>query len=201
MDQRHFFLSRAVTAPRSLEDPNEELHLVNAEPVIPEDSLRSRPRLPHHPAESRGLDWELRSVPGTYCAHGNKNRLLSAVSCVGLSGLLQCEWRADRGSMSHGSHYASPPGLRSRSLGLDERWLPTAYPDNLFASKTLRGWHVLALADNLSACKTLRGWHVLALGNVERNRLGRSQPLIMSMAMKSLQRPRRSKCSGDLFDR
>jgi hypothetical protein len=56
MDQRHFFLSRAVTAPRSLEDPNEELHLVNAEPVIPEDSLRSRPRLPHHPAESRGLD-------------------------------------------------------------------------------------------------------------------------------------------------
>ncbi len=56
MDQRHFFLSRAVTAPRSLEDPNEELHLVNAEPVIPEDSLRSRPRLPHHPAQSRGLD-------------------------------------------------------------------------------------------------------------------------------------------------
>lgn len=56
MVQCPFFLSRAVTAPRSLEDPNEELHLVNAEPVIPEDSLRSRPRLPHHPAESRGLD-------------------------------------------------------------------------------------------------------------------------------------------------
>jgi hypothetical protein len=37
--------------------------------------------------------------------------------CVGLSGLLQRKWRADRGSMSHGSHYASPPGLRSRNLG------------------------------------------------------------------------------------
>jgi hypothetical protein len=56
MVQSPFFLSRAVTAPKSLEDPNEELHLVNAEPVIPEDSLRSRPRLPHHPAQSRGLD-------------------------------------------------------------------------------------------------------------------------------------------------
>jgi hypothetical protein len=56
MVQCPFFLSRAVTAPKSLEDPNEELHLVNAEPVIPEDSLRSRPRLPHHPAQSRGLD-------------------------------------------------------------------------------------------------------------------------------------------------
>ncbi|MFO0180695.1 MAG: hypothetical protein ACK517_02820, partial [bacterium] len=25
--------------------------------------------------------------------------------------------RADRGSLSHGSHYASPPGLRRRSIG------------------------------------------------------------------------------------
>ena len=30
MDQRHFFLSRAVTAPRSLEDPNDGDHAVAA---------------------------------------------------------------------------------------------------------------------------------------------------------------------------
>ena len=39
-----------------------------------------------------------------------------------------------------------PVGLKKPKPRLDERWLPRAYPDNLFASKTLRGWHVLALA-------------------------------------------------------
>jgi hypothetical protein len=36
---------------------------------------------------------------------------------VGLSGLFQRARRADRGSLSHGSHYASPSGLRRRTLG------------------------------------------------------------------------------------
>ena len=35
-----------------------------------------------------------------------------------------------------------PSGLRKPKPRLDERWLPPAYPDNLFASKTLRGWDV-----------------------------------------------------------
>jgi hypothetical protein len=36
---------------------------------------------------------------------------------VGFSGLFQRARRADRGSLSHGSHYASPSGLRRRTLG------------------------------------------------------------------------------------
>ncbi len=41
----------------------------------------------------------------------------------------------------------------------------------------------------------------ITLSKVERNRLGRSQPLITSMAMKSLQRPCTIKGIGDVFDR
>jgi hypothetical protein len=38
-----------------------------------------------------------------------------------------------------------PSRLKKPKPRLDERWLPTAYPDNLFACKTLPGWHVLAV--------------------------------------------------------
>ncbi|MFN9436780.1 MAG: hypothetical protein ACK6DC_17810, partial [Planctomycetota bacterium] len=41
-----------------------------------------------------------------------ENQTTSYLARIGQTG-----GRADRGSMSHGSHYTSPPGLRSRSLG------------------------------------------------------------------------------------
>ena len=41
-----------------------------------------------------------------------------------------------------------PSRLAKPRPRLDERWLPPAYPDNLFASKALRGWHLLASRPN-----------------------------------------------------